>query len=456
MRELILDALKGHDEGYIEVRLERASTNYVTYKMGKVDKVAATTDVGGAIRALLPGHGWGIVSFNTIEELPQRINDAIAASRTIMPDEPVELYPVEPVEADVKVTFEEDFRKHSLDEKVELVSHYDEVLRSASSRIIDTSTTYGDSFKTLWIATSEGTFIEKERADILLITNAVAREGDNVQMAHESFTSRNDYNFILNRENEILDNGKLADQLLDADSVEGGKYTVVLNPNLAGVFIHEAFGHLSESDFIVENPSAQKMMTIGRRFGKEILNVGDNGSVTPDIRGTIYYDDEGVPAGDTALIEEGVLVGRLHNRETAKKMGEKPTGNARAQDHTKHPIIRMTNTYIKGGETSFNDMISDIKLGVYAIDAYGGQTMMENFSFSAGHAFMIRDGKIAEMVRDVVLQGNLFETLANIDAVGNDFTWGKSGGTCGKAGQGAPVAMGAPHIRIQNVIIGGK
>jgi TldD protein len=152
-----------------------------------------------------------------------------------------------------------------------------------------------------------------------------------------------------------------------------------------------------------------------------------------------------------------VLVGRLHNRETAAKMGEPPTGNARALSYRHPPIVRMTNTAIAPGSTSFEDMIADIELGVYACDAYGGQTELENFSFSSGYAYMIRNGEIAEMVKDVILAGNLFETLMSIDAIGSDFEWTKTGGGCGKGGQsGLPVAMGAPHIRIQNVVIGGR
>jgi TldD protein len=137
-------------------------------------------------------------------------------------------------------------------------------------------------------------------------------------------------------------------------------------------------------------------------------------------------------------------------------MGEQPTGNARATGYRYAPIVRMTNTAIEGGDTSFEDMVKDIKLGVYACDMYGGQTALENFSFSSAYAYMIRDGQIAEMVKDVILAGNLFTTLMNIDAIGNDFEWSQSGGSCGKGQGGLPVTFGAPHIRIQNVVIGGK
>src|SRR5690348_2895194 len=114
---------------------------------------------------------------------------------------------------------------------------------------------------------------------------------------------------------------------------------------MAGVFIHEAFGHLSEADFVYENPQAREMMTLGRRFGRKVLTVGDNGAA-PGLRGTMPFDDEGVPTQDSVLIKEGELVGRLHSRETAARMGERPTGNARALSFRHPPIVRMTNTYI--------------------------------------------------------------------------------------------------------------
>jgi len=189
--------------------------------------------------------------------------------------------------------------------------------------------------------------------------------------------------------------------------------------------------------------------------GPQVYETNDVGSL-PGLRGTHKYDDEGTPTGRSDLIKNGILVGRLHSRETAAKMDEPVTGNARATGYRYSPIVRMTNTAIEAGEISFEDMIADIKLGIYACDMYGGQTALENFSFSSAYAYMIRDGAIAEMVRDVILAGNLFVTLDNIDAIGTDFEWSQSGGSCGKGQGGLPVTFGAPHIRIQDVVIGGK
>jgi len=186
-----------------------------------------------------------------------------------------------------------------------------------------------------------------------------------------------------------------------------------------------------------------------------VLTVGDNGAAD-GLRGTLPFDDEGVPTRDTPLIREGILVGRLHSRETAAKLGERPTGNARALSFRHAPIVRMTNTYIAPGSGTFQDLVRDIPLGVYACGAFGGQTMLENFSFTAAYGYMIRDGAVAEMVKDVVLAGNLFETLDQIERIAGDFQWNEMGGGCGKGGQfPLPVTEGAPHVRIERALIGG-
>ncbi|HHS50363.1 MAG TPA: TldD/PmbA family protein [candidate division Zixibacteria bacterium] len=455
MRERLKKALE-KAEGYVEIRVEDSTNSSIAYRNGEIDKISAGTDVGGCVRALAKGGGWGLVHFNSLDNLEKRVEEAIISSKAIQPEEPIELAKVAPVDIEIRAEVEDDPREHSLEEKHRIIKEYDEVLRGSAERLIDTSTTYGDSFSKVFFANTEGSYFLRERMDVLLAVRAMARDGDNVQSGHDSWTSRSTFANVKGKEEHVAHVGQIADQLLDAEEVKAGKYTVILDPRLAGVFIHEAFGHLSESDHIMDNPQAREMMELGRRFGPKELNVIEDGTVEPALRGTIVVDDEGVMCKKNYLIKDGVLVGRIHNRETAAKMGEELTGNARAQSYLSPPIVRMTNTAIENGTVPFEDMIADIELGVYCIDSYGGQTMVENFSFSAGHGFMIRDGKIAEMVRNVVLQGNLFQTLMNIEAIGNDFVWAKGGGNCGKGGQLAKVSFGSPHIRIKDVIIGGR
>jgi len=195
-------------------------------------------------------------------------------------------------------------------------------------------------------------------------------------------------------------------------------------------------------------------MRIGRKFGPEFLNISDDGTIQGE-NGWIDYDDEGVKKEKTYLIKNGILAERLHSRETAAKMGEKPTGNSRAMNYSFRPIVRMTNTFIENGETPFEEMIGEIKNGIYACGYIGGMTDLERFTFSSSHAYRIENGKITSPVRDVILSGNVFETLHNISKIGNDIKLFGGLGGCGKANQSPlQVSDGSPHIYIKNVLIG--
>ena len=455
MREKIQAALKSSQADYTEIRLQARESTSVVYRGRDLETAQAVIDAGGIVRSLCRDGGWGIVTFNDRDDLLSKVEQAYQCARVTESETPIELAPIPVSEDRIAAALAHDFRGVSMAEKKALAESYNDLLLGCSDKIVDTRCVYNDAFDHTTFASSEGTYIKEERPMITLYVSAIARDGDNVQTATESRSGQNGFDFVQEQQELARAVGRRAVDLLSAESVVGGQYPIVLNPRLAGVFVHEAFGHLSESDFVYEDPKAQEMMVLGRRFGQDILNVYDDGSL-PLLRGTHKYDDEGTPTGRADLIENGILVGRLHSRETAAKMGEAVTGSARATGYRYPPIVRMTNTAIAGGDTSFEDMIADIKLGVYACDMYGGQTALESFSFSSAYAYMIRDGAVAEMVKDVILAGNLFTTLMNIDAIGSDFVWSLGGGSCGKGQGGLPVTFGAPHIRIQDVVMGGK
>jgi TldD protein len=456
MRDKIQEALKHSKADYTEIRIEDKETCRVTFRGKDLETAGSNVDKGGIVRCLIKDKGWGVATFNDLDDLAAMVDQATQCARIGSVPEPIELAPVEPVESMTTAVMGRDFRDVPLSEKKALAERYNQILLGHSDRIVDTQSIYSDVFTHLTLANSEGTYIEQDKPSVVIGEVATARDGDNVQQADEVFSSTQGYEYVLDKDELAHKAAARAVDLLSAKPVRAGQYPVVIDQMLAGVFIHEAFGHLSEADFVYENPKAREMMTLGRRFGQGILNVYDDGSI-PNLRGTTPYDDEGTPARRNWLIRDGVLVGRLHSRQTAAKMGETASGNARAVSYRFAPIVRMTNTAIDNGTATFENMIKDIKLGIYACDAYGGETQLENFSFSSSYAYMIRDGKIAEMVKDVILAGNLFTTLENIDMIGNDFKWLNTGGGCGKAGQfPLPVGMGAPHIRIQNVVIGGE
>jgi TldD protein len=450
MGRQLAEAVKGYSADYIEARLEESQRSAITYRGRELESVGQSTAVGGNVRALVRG-GWGFVSFNNLEDLPRRVELAVKQARLVGREES-KLAPLEP--AVDRVSTDNNPLTIPLAEKKQLLDEYNDIIWR-TPKLQTSIIAYGDSHKKVIFLSSAGSYIVQERSDVTLRLTAVAKEDGEVQQAGLSVGSRGDFTQISSLHPQVERLAKHAVELLSAPQVRGGEYTVVLDPVLAGVFVHEAFGHLSEADHIYENDRLREIMVLGKGFGSTELNIVDSAAV-PGLRGSYKYDDEGMPATRTYLIREGELVGRLHSRETAAKMGEKPTGNARAINYRFPPIVRMTNTYIEPGAASFDDIIGDIKEGVYAKNWFGGTTAMEMFTFSAGEAYMIRNGKIAEALRPVVLTGNVFTTLNNIDAIGNDLDMNQGGG-CGKGGQmPLPVSNGSPHIRIRQCLVGGR
>ncbi len=458
MEQNIKQAIAKSSADYTEIRLERALRSQVLFQKDKLENLESSSEVGGIVRVLKDG-GWGIAVFNDVSQLSDKVGEATRAASLVAAhsDAPVELAEVPSVQETVRADLKNDFRSIPLKEKKELAETYNKILLSHDKRIVSSQVRYTDSFREVSFANSEGTFLTQEIPDITLLLVAVASDGGaNIQQGFESIGEASGFDLVLGRGEEVRRVAQRAIDLLAAKPVEGGQYTVILDPYLAGVFIHEAFGHFCEADFLFKNERLSKIMTLGTRFGGEMLNVVDNGYM-PDLRGNIPYDDEGVARAKTHLITKGVLTSLLHSRETAKKMGVSPTGNARAISYEHEPIVRMTNTYIEDGDHSFDEMLSEIDHGIYAIKAYGGQTVFEQFTFSAAYAYEIRNGEVGGMLKDVVLTGNLFETLRSIDMIGNDQQIHGGSGGCGKGGQSPlPVTDGSPHIRIQNVTIGGK
>ena len=448
----LAEMLKKYSADYIEAHLEESQTSHIAYRGRELDSIGRATATGGNIRAMVKG-AWGFVSFNDLNELANKVELAVKQAQ-LAGREQSQLAPVTPVIDAVLTETDRNPVAIPLAEKKQLLDEYNALIWQ-TPKLQTSIAGYGDSYKKVIFLNSSGSYIEQDRMDIALRLTAVATEGNEVQQAVMSLGSRGDFTEIQGLHHQVEKMAQRSVELLSAPQVKGKEYTVVLDPVLAGVFAHEAFGHLSESDFVYENDRLREVMTLGKQFGGKHLNIIDDPTM-PRLRGSYKYDDEGVPAKKTYLIREGKLVGRLHSRETAAKMGEKPTGNARAINYRFPPIDRMSNTYIEPDSASFEDIISDIKEGVYARNWYGGTTSMEMFTFSAGEAYMIRNGKIAELLRPVVLTGNVFTTLMNIDAIGNDLEMNQGGG-CGKGGQfPLPVSNGSPHIRIRHCLVGGK
>jgi TldD protein len=442
-----------HRVDYLAIRLEESEGTDILIRGDKLETLSEDLAVGGQVRACYKG-GWGFASFNRLETLIDRIEEAIAAARIIGEDETI-LAPIEIIQTSCSLPLTgSDPRQIPIANKKALCEYYNQILQTTHENIATTSVSYSDSSQHIFLVTSEGTLIDQSWVDLEIRFAATAKSGETVQTGRETFGSRKAYEDAIGLDRQVESAAQRAVAALWLPPVQGNSYTVVIDPILTGLFVHEAFGHLSEADSMYENPDLLEVMTMGRRFGCKDLQIFD-GAAPAGHRGSYLYDDEGTPATTTQLIENGVLAGRLHSRETAGKLGEAATGNARCLNYHYPPIVRMTNTWIERGSIPVADLFADIEEGVYARNWLGGMTNGEMFTFSAGEAWMIRNGEIAEQVRDVTLSGNVFKTLADIEGIGDDFYWDESGG-CGKAGQGGlSVGVGGPSLRIHDVVVGG-
>lgn len=455
-KNLLLDLIARYYSrvDYLIIRLEESEGTDIVLRGDRVETLSEDISIGGHIRACYKG-GWGLTSFNRLTSINERIEEAIAAARMVGSEVTI-LAPIEPVQVVCQLPIiATDPREITINRKKELCERYVDLMRSVGSCITTTSVRYSDNSQKVIIASSEGTLIEQSWVDMEMRFAATARKGDKVETCRETTGSRRGFEDLTSLDNQVRNAAQRSIVALSLPPVRGNTYTVVIDPILTGLFVHEAFGHLSEADMAYENPDILEVMTIGRKFGPPELQIFD-GAAPKGHRGSYFYDDEGTPASTTQLIKNGILVGRLHSRETAGKLCEAATGNARCLNYHYTPIVRMTNTWIARGKTPATDLLTDIKQGVYASSWLGGMTNGEMFTFSAGEAWMIRNGKIAEPIKGVTLSGNVFQTLLDIEAIGNDFYWDESGG-CGKGGQnGLPVGCGGPSLRIKNVVVGGK
>lgn len=276
-----------------------------------------------------------------------------------------------------------------------------------------------------------------------------------MQFNHGSLGGVKGFEIIKNADLESFGRkiGEKATELLDAKPAPSGRFPIVADNLLTGVFIHEAVGHAVEADLVLQDDSILHDQ-MNKKIGSDIVNIFDDSS-NKDGFGYYPYDAEGVKTQKNQLVKNGELVSFLSSRESAGKLGIPLTGNARSSI-SDQPIVRMSNTYLQPGDLSFEELIEDIKDGIYLKGSRGGQvdTGKGIFQFNATEAYKIENGELKDHYRDVSLSGNILETLKCVDAIGSDFKL--SVGFCGKGGQSVPVRDGGPHTRILNAMVGGS
>ncbi|MDL2261136.1 TldD/PmbA family protein [Methanimicrococcus sp. OttesenSCG-928-J09] len=419
---------------------------------GKLETISKNSSKGAGIRALCHG-SWGYTSIDGETDLETGIKNAseLAASMNkSTPKEKVILGEVPKRKVASMPSIKVNPEDISVEDKVELLREIEKYAKAEG--IKSTRVSYSESLLTTRFLNSEGEEREYKTVRSGFSVSAVAADGNNYQAGRESRFNISGYEiFEKNDPYELAKNAaNTALELLNAKTPKGGALPVILDPELAGVFTHEAVGHASEADLVLQNDSVLSGK-LGQKIASSQITVIDD----PTIHEYGYYpfDAEGVASEKTILIKDGVLNSYMHSRETAGVF-EGVSGNSRAQGYAM-PVVRMSNTYIDKGDASFEEILEDIKDGIYLIGSRGGQVNTGEgvFQFNAEKGYLIKNGEISDLVRDVSLSGQTLDILNQIKMVGKDVKL--HAGHCGKSGQTVPVTDGAPHISIAKATVGG-
>lgn len=454
MLEKLKAMLSGVAADYADLRYEIARETKFSFS-GKELTGLSSSSTDGYVLRVLAGGGMSSIAFTKPEDAAEAAATCIQNAKLVgrQAKEPVRLARTEVVKAGFRPALDTDPRRVSIEEKLAQTRKYND-MALASKKVATTQMGYGELTREKTFVSTEGTEIEEELVTVRILGGIVSKEGSLTQTVRVGFGGSDGYGRLVGREADMEQRVKLAEDLLSAEPVKAGTYRVVLDQKLAGVFTHEAFGHFSEADLIEDSPTMREKMRIGAKLGSDAVNIKDD-PTTPNQLGFYKYDDEGVAARPTQLMKNGVLTGRLHSRRTAAAFGEPLSGHCVAEDYRYAPIIRMGSIYIEPGPYRLEELLEKLGDGLYLCNAMGGQTSGENFTFGAQYGFVVKGGKPVQMVRDINIGGNLYHTLESIKAVGNDLKLGEIGG-CGKGQVNIRSCHGAPHVLVEDLVIGGR
>ncbi len=441
------------DEGanFVEVRQERLVTTMIRMIDGVVRELTKGREFRISVRALYKG-GWGFGVANSPDELEDTVKDAVKLAK--LSARWAEL--VEPEWPSFKGSYEVKSEKPaweaSIEEKINIVREQDELARSVE-RVRNTNIMFGDTLRETRVVNSLSTDISQSLSRVRLAAYIFAHEAGITESAFESKGGIGGLE-IVEGTRIAEEAAKRAVEALSAKPAPPGAFPAILDPKLAGTFIHEAFGHAAEGDSIVSNQSIL-VGKMGEKVGSDVVSVVDDPTLE-GLYGSYKYDDEGSESRKKYIVRSGILSGYMTNLETAAKLGLQPTGNARSMDYGNPPIVRMSNTFIDKGDWTFEEMLSEMKEGIYAVGALYGYTdpAKGQFMFKAEGGWLIENGELKQRLREVAIAGMTLEVLHNVDAVGKDLQMDP--GMCGKLGQYVPVTTGSPHVRVKKLVFGGR
>lgn len=448
----ILDRALVKGGQFADIFIEEKQTTAISSEAKKIERINSGIDVGAGIR-VISGENTSYAYTNDLSmESLRNLADTVAQAAKGNKSVTLDLTKLVP-KLELKVSRFPD--QVEIDDKVSLVQKAEKTAWNIDERIKQVSIGYGDVVQKVTVANSEGDLAEDERVRTRFMVNGVAAADGVIQTGFDAIGAFSGFEFYdENSPEDVAENAvNRAITMLEAAPAPAGKMPVVMAGEAGGTMVHEACGHGLEADLVQKGLSVYANK-VGQKVASNLVTVVDDGTI-PQKYGSFRFDDEAVPSSKSVLIENGILKDYMYDRLTAGKEKRKPTGNGRRESYQHKPIPRMTNTYIAPGESEPQKIIKDTKKGLLVKKMGGGQVNTANgdFVFDVAEGYLIENGEVTKAVRGATLTGNGPQSLQDVDMVGNDF--GYAIGTCGKDGQGAPVADAQPTMRITQLVVGG-
>ena len=452
----LAEALKGADDG--EIFIEKRESESLLFDDGRLKSSAYNADQGFGFRVVA---GETIGFANSAELSLEAVARASEAAVLAKKGKSVAVNVTRDNPARSNRSYyqaHDPIGEMAFGDKIALLQAMDAYARDAHSGVVQVSASLACDRRAITILRDEGQIYHDYRPLVRLNVSVSVEKDGHRETASSGGGGRISWFDITQPEKwqaQVDEAIRQALVNLDAVAAPAGEMDIVLGPGWPGVLLHEAVGHGLEGDFNRKGTSAFSGK-MGTQVAAKGVTIVDDGTVV-DARGSLNMDDEGTATSCTTLIDDGILVGYMHDRLSARQMGTQATGNGRRQSYAHQPLPRMTNTFMRNGSDKLADMIANTKKGVYAVNFGGGQVDITNgkFVFQCTEAYLIEDGKVGAPVKGATLIGDGPAAMRQVDMIGDDFKFDPGVGTCGKAGQSIPVGIGQPSLRIRGLTVGG-
>jgi len=453
IKRIVADTIHGADDG--ELYLEYSESEALMFDNGKLKTANFNTDQGFGLRAVA-GEASGYAHSSELSEAALlRASDAVSAVKSGYSG----TLAAAPARTNRHLYGDENpIPSPSFGTKAKLLQEIDAYLRSRDPRVRQVTASLASSWQHVEILRADGEVARDIRPLVRMNVSVVVGDGDRQETGSYGTGGRKAFGEFLSEESWQYAAGEALRQALvnlEAVPAPAGTFDIVLSSGWPGVMLHEAVGHGLEGDFNRKKTSAFAGL-MGQQVAASGVTVVDDGTIA-ERRGSLTIDDEGTPSARNVLIEDGKLVGYMQDRQNARLMGMKATGNGRRQGYAYQPMPRMTNTYMTAGDKTPEEIIASVKKGIYAVSFGGGQVDITSgkFVFGCTEAYMIEDGKVSRPIKGAMLIGNGPDAMHRVTMIGNDMKLDTGIGMCGKAGQGVPVGVGQPHLRMNQMTVGG-